>query len=310
MNRTLAGVAKRTLLSARHYHRRLAAHAVPGVVVLCYHGVRPDALPARAMPFKALHVRESELEAHCRLIRETCQPISLQTWRDAVAGTASLPSRPILFTFDDGYRTVMTLARPILERYGIPAVFFVCTGPVRRRALTWYDAVARRCGEREAERLKHVPFREWKFITDELVTPVRADDPAALLTASEIRLLAHRPDFEIGAHTVDHPILAAADVEDQRRQIMDSKAELERWTGRPVKAFAYPNGDVRDYTTDTVRIVEEAGFDVAFTTRPRLATAAEPALERSRYVMLTGVTAAELAHRLSYSWRHGWSVAV
>jgi hypothetical protein len=38
-------------------------------------------------------------------------------------------------------------------------------------------------------------------------------------------------------------------------------------------------------------------------TRPGFATPHEPALEHSRFVMLRGVSAAELGHRLAHSWR-------
>ena len=81
--------------------------------------------------------------------------------------------------------------------------------------------------------------------------------------------------------------------------------DLEAWTGRPVRAFAYPNGEsATDYTPETVKLVEESGFDFGFTTRPGFATPYEPALEHSRFVMLRGVSAAELGHRLAHSWRH------
>ena len=40
-----------------------------------------------------------------------------------------------------------------------------------------------------------------------------------------------------------------------------------------------------------------------FTTRNGFACATEPPLERSRFVVLAPVTAAELAHRIAYAWR-------
>src|SRR5262249_1665819 len=106
MNRALGALGKRGLYVSGHYHRRLGRDVLPGVAVLCYHGVRPDKSPPGAVTFQTLHVRVSELEAHCRLVREYCHPISLADWREALAGRAALPARPVLFTFDDGYRTV------------------------------------------------------------------------------------------------------------------------------------------------------------------------------------------------------------
>jgi peptidoglycan/xylan/chitin deacetylase (PgdA/CDA1 family) len=303
MNPWLASLAKRSLLGAGHYRRRLRRAAFPGVAVLSYHGVRADDSPPGSIPFEALHVRASELEAHCRLIRDTCHPIDLDHWRAALAAGPPLPARPVLFTFDDGYRSVFTRARPILERYAIPAVVFVCSDPVERQCLLWYDAVARVQGESEVERIKTMPFDQWRSLAAAAARPADGD-PSAPLTVAELKTLADVPGIEIGGHTADHPILARAALEEQRQQIVRNKTSLEAWIGRRVGAFAYPNGEPgKDYTADTINIVEENGFDFAFTTRHGFASPAEEPLDRSRLLMLSGISAAELAHRLTYSWR-------
>jgi peptidoglycan/xylan/chitin deacetylase (PgdA/CDA1 family) len=303
MNRTVASLVKRSLLRTGYYPRRLRGDRFPGVAVLCYHGVRAGDQPRGAVPFDQLHVHAGELEAHCRLIRETCHPIGLAQWRAALAGGPPLPPRAVLFTFDDGYRAVYTHARPILERYAIPAVVFVCSDPVAERRLFWHDALARAHGESEVERAKRLPFGEWQALSAASSRPVEVGDASAPLTVSEIKALAGTL-VEIGAHTADHAILARADREEQRGQIARNKAQLEAWIGRPVRAFAYPNGRPgHDYTALSVALVEALGFDFAFTTRPAFASAGEPPLERSRFLMLAGISPAELAHRLSYSWR-------
>jgi peptidoglycan/xylan/chitin deacetylase (PgdA/CDA1 family) len=304
MNRALAALGKLALLASGHYSRRLRRDTFPGVAVLGYHGVRADDWPVGTMTFEGLHVRASELDAHCRLIRATCHPISLAQWGRARAGGPSLPPRPVLFTFDDGYRTVFTLARPILERYSIPAVVLVCTDPVDRRRLLWYDAVARARGEDEVERIKTLPFDEWQALQAAWSQLADDADPMAPLTVAEVRALAGTPGIEIGAHTAGHPILARGSVEQQCAQIARSKARLEEWIGRPVRAFAYPNGRPgQDYSADTVALVKGSGFETAFTTRTGFATPHEEPLESSRFLMLAGISAAELAHRLVYSWR-------
>ncbi len=302
---TLHGTAtKAMLLRVGHYRRRLAAARFPGVVVLCYHAVRPDAAPAGSYPFEQLHVRASELAAHCELIAGCCTPISLPALRHAVAHGSPLPARPVLFTFDDGYRSVATLAAPILERHGVPAAFFVCSGSIAGRRLLWYDAMARRGAEADVDRVKRAPFEEWQRADAGSLTPVDDDDPLAPMTPGDLRSLAVRPLFEIGAHTISHPILARAGVADQREQIVDCVRALERWTGRPVTSFAYPNGQPGvDYSPDTIAVVREAGIDIAFSTRTGFAGRGAAALEQPRFMMLAGISQSELAHRLAYSWR-------
>lgn len=303
MNPRIGAAVKRGLLRAGHYARRLRGDAFPGVAVLCYHGVRADGAPDAGLPFAPLHVRAGELSAHCRLVRETCHPISLEQWRRARAGGPPLPPRPVLFTFDDGYRSVWSLARPILERHGIPAVAFVCSDPIREGRLHWYDALARARGEAEAERARALPFADWRALADAVARPAAAGDPDAPLSPAELRALADGP-FEIGGHTAAHAVLARASRAEQREAIARNKAEVEAWTGRPVRAFAYPVGQPGvDYTEDSVRVVAECAFDAAFTTRAGFAPPDEAPLERPRFLMLAGVSPAELAHRLAYSWR-------
>ena len=305
MRRRFTALVKRALLAGGHYDRRLRVDTFPGVAVLCYHGVRGDG-GGRPVTLEGLHVRAVELEAHCRLIRRTCHPISLAQWQRARAGGPPLPARPVLLTFDDGYRTVFSLARPILQRYGIPAVILLCSDPIAGNRLFWYDGLARARGDGEVERAKTVDFDAWRALATDWSTPADDADPNAPLTPAQVRELAATPGIEIGGHTASHAILARATLEQQRAEIRRNKACLEAWIERPVTAFAYPNGRPgEDYTAETVALVREGGFATAFTTRDGFATPVEEPLEHSRFLVLAGVSAAELAHRLCYSWRRG-----
>ena len=304
MNQTLATLAKQSCLRTGFYARRLRTDSFPGVAVLCYHGVCGDDETERRMPFSNLHVRAEELEAHCRLLRETCHPISLDDWQLARDDGEPLPARPVLLTFDEAYRPLLTEAVPVLRRYEMPAVIFVWSDPVAQRRLPWYDAVARNLGESQAERMKALPYREWRLVCDALARPADDTDPCTPLTVSELRALADVPGIELGGHSASHPILALADREQQRDEIVRNKASLEVWTGRRLRAFAYPNGEPgSDYTAETVELVGQSGFDFGFTTRHGFAGFHEPPLELSRLLMLSGISPAELAHRLSFSWR-------
>lgn len=311
MNQTLATLAKQSFYLTGYYARHLRTDRFPGVAVLCYHGICGDSEAERRMPFSNLHVRTQELEAHCRFLRETCHPISLEDWRRVRDGGPPLPDRPVLLTFDEAYRPLLAEAVPVLRRYGIPAVIFVWSEPIERRRLPWYDAVARNLGEAQAERMKTVPYQEWRRVCDVLARPADDTDPCTPLTVQELRALAREPGIELGGHSASHPILALADREQQRDEIARNKRSLEAWTGRPVRAFAYPNGEPgTDYTAETVELVRDSGFDFGFTTRYGFATMSEPPLEHSRFLILRGVSAAELGHRLSFSWRRLWPESV
>jgi len=294
---------KRGLLALGYYRSALGRTRFPGPVVLCYHGLRADDAPDGSMAFENLHVRATTFAEHCIVIRETCHPISLDDWRDALGARRALPERPVLITFDDGYRSVLTIGAPVLRELHLPAVLFACTDPMERRSLLWFDAVASSEGEAAVDAWKKRRYDEWRPGCADLAQRVKDEDPRALLTPFDVAALSRQDGIEIGAHTARHPILSGASPAEQFAEIEESRSAIERWTGRPVRAFAYPNGrpDL-DYNEATTSILDQLGFDFSFTMRPSFALPGEPRFERSRFLVVAEMAAAELAHRLAHAW--------
>jgi peptidoglycan/xylan/chitin deacetylase (PgdA/CDA1 family) len=88
------------------------------------------------------------------------------------------------------------------------------------------------------------------------------------LTREEVRTLAASSQVTIGAHSVTHTPLALLDDEEQRREILQSRRELEELTGREVALFSYPFGGRGEYDRTTRRLCSEEGFRRAVTTLP------------------------------------------
>ncbi len=213
-----------------------------------------------------------------------------------------LPERPVLVTFDDGYRSVFELARPSLLRHKVPAAMFICSEPVRRQRLFWFDAVARARGAAAVADLRDQPDGEWRRAAAEDDAPASAAPAIAPMTEAQVRQLADE-GFAIGVHTASHARLAGLSATAQREELASCRTALESWTGRPINSVAYPFGSPgTDYSDETVAIADALGFTAGFTTRGDFARPSEPDLERSRFVVLAAVTAAELAHRMTYAW--------
>jgi hypothetical protein len=73
----------------------------------------------------------------------------------------------------------------------------------------------------------------------------------------------HAHGVEFGAHTVDHPILAAVPPAEQWQEIIGSKRAIEERLQVPVTHFAYPNGKATDFDETTKALVKKAGFATA-----------------------------------------------
>lgn len=101
-----------------------AATAGDALAILCYHEIAEagDALsPDFAVSPAGL------AEQLDWLSRQGYHFVSMQQVLDARAGGKALPERPVLLTFDDGYRSVHEQAWPLLRARRIPAVVAVVT---------------------------------------------------------------------------------------------------------------------------------------------------------------------------------------
>lgn len=92
------------------------------VIALCYHAVSDERLPhVRLYPYKSARQFEDDLT----FVRE--RTVSYQQVVGRRLQGAKLPANSVLITFDDGFAECYEVARPILLRLGIDAVFFVTT---------------------------------------------------------------------------------------------------------------------------------------------------------------------------------------
>jgi peptidoglycan/xylan/chitin deacetylase (PgdA/CDA1 family)/GT2 family glycosyltransferase len=150
------------------------------------------------------------------------------------------PERSVVITFDDGYRDNVTVAMPVLRRYGFTATVFAVSGALGRT-------------------------NEW--------------DPAgelagrALVSADDLRELS-RCGFQIGAHSRTHARLTELPPKAMEDEVVRSRTDLEQAIGRPVVTFAYPHG-LHDPETEAA--VMRAGYEGVCTSEPGANDPAVPA---------------------------------
>ena len=119
------------------------------------------------------------------------------------------------------------------------------------------------------DKAKYLPFDQRAAAVAQLEDQldVRLDRGPMLDPDSLRRLRGH--GMTIGAHTVAHPILAEIDDAKARAEIHDSRDRLVEILREPIRLFAYPNGRPgRDYRTEHVNMVVQAGFESAVSTSP------------------------------------------
>jgi peptidoglycan/xylan/chitin deacetylase (PgdA/CDA1 family) len=106
--------------AAHHHHRTAPARPLHpssvAVPILMYHVI---AAPPPGAPFPGLYVAPAEFAAQMRALAHAgYHAVTLDQVRSFWQGRAKPPRRPIVLSFDNGYRTQYTVALPTLRRYG------------------------------------------------------------------------------------------------------------------------------------------------------------------------------------------------
>jgi O-antigen/teichoic acid export membrane protein/peptidoglycan/xylan/chitin deacetylase (PgdA/CDA1 family) len=282
----------------------LRSAVVNDLRVLAYHRVLPELNEATyAFDTELVSARQEEFDWQMAYVARHFQPVSCQQVVDAIEADTPLPKRAVMVTFDDGFLDNYEIAFPVLRRHGVPALFFLSTGFIDSRRILWFDWLVHvlmrtsesrirldaldltiDLGPTDAERrveainllrvLKLTPESSRLQILQQLCDAARVDiSPADLalsapMTWEQVREMS-RAGMEFGSHTVSHPILST--INDPillRSELEGSKAAIERETGRPVQALAYPVGGRDSVNAQVVQATAQAGYRFAFTYQP------------------------------------------
>ncbi|MDA1183157.1 MAG: polysaccharide deacetylase family protein [Acidobacteria bacterium] len=91
------------------------------------------------------------------------------------------------------------------------------------------------------------------------------------LSADQVREMA-RDGMTFGFHTETHPVLSRLDREGQHAELRSGPATVRELTGQHAVSFCYPYGLSHTYNADTLSVLEECGYSMAFNTVRREVT--------------------------------------
>lgn len=284
----------------------LAWPRAPLLSILIYHRV----LPKQSVLFP----EEMDADRFDRQMRYLAGNFSVMSLPDAVRSLkqGTLPRRACCVTFDDGYADNLTVALPILEKYGLTATVFVATGYIDGGCM-FNDAVIeiiantslpvldfsdlglesydmgsiesrRVCAVKILKKTRSLPPEERNGIVKKMafIAGNHALPNDLMLTRIQLVELSRR-GIEIGGHTVTHPVLTSLSDCQAQAEIAQGKQTLENWIGKPVRCFAYPVGlPGRDFMPVHATMVRELGFEIAVTTANGVANSQSDSIQLPR----------------------------
>jgi peptidoglycan/xylan/chitin deacetylase (PgdA/CDA1 family) len=170
------------------------------VPILMYHSISNR--PEQGRPYYRTVTSPEVFAQHMRHLHEHgYSVVSLSDALGYLDGSKTLPSQPVVITFDDGYADFYTEAFPVLSRYGFTATVYLPTAFIGQSP------------------------KSFKGI--------------GCLTWSRVREL-HAAGIEFGSHTVTHPQLTALPMAAVQQEIRSSKEEIESRIGTGLESFSYP----------------------------------------------------------------------
>ncbi|MCC6586643.1 MAG: polysaccharide deacetylase family protein [Bryobacterales bacterium] len=184
-----------------HPLRRLIPPSQGRVPILMYHSISDVERSARHPYYETATSPEVFAQHMQFLAQNNYRPLRLAEAVRYMADPGQETARPVVITFDDGYRDFYTHAFPILAEHGFTATVFLPTASIGNTT----------------RRLHQIECLTW----------------------GEVEEL-HKAGIDFGSHTVTHPQLKLLDATMVESEILCSKETIDERLGGAVRSFAYP----------------------------------------------------------------------
>jgi peptidoglycan/xylan/chitin deacetylase (PgdA/CDA1 family) len=199
------------------------------IPALMYHKIPENEIQSKHKIF----VTRANFEKHLQFFKsrgfETLTFSQLEKFRKAELSFKTFPKKPLLLTFDDGYRDNLENASPLLKKYGFKAQLFLLAN-------------------------SQINQNSWD---------AGSTEPAHEIVAGKDRKLWLDSAFEIGSHGFSHEKITDLDDAAAFKELSESKKSLEAEFKVPVNSFAFTYGITSDVGTT---LAQKAGYSYALNT--------------------------------------------
>ncbi len=262
--------------------------------IFLFHGVIPDTKQYKVRNYNKKHIHESYFRDILKSLLRFGTAISIEDI--ANNHTKSAATNPFIISFDDGFKNNKTIAAPILEELGIPAVFYVTTGFVEYNGMSWIDKIEwlfeniegeHRIAVQENEKViinmdsaskisalelirKHVKQSKQldvnSYVSDLFsqlgkdVVPSSLDVLDEKMNWKDVIDLNSSDLFTIGGHTHSHAIMSYLSDKDLVREVDMSLSLIQKHLGATPEHYSYPEGQREHYNQHVISLLKSRGI--------------------------------------------------
>jgi peptidoglycan/xylan/chitin deacetylase (PgdA/CDA1 family) len=194
-------------------------------------------------------------------------------------------------TIDDGDKSFYDIVFPILRKYNVPASIYISPKICKEESNYWFQEVAdfnslelkRIIADMSNIPLKHLlKFSSESILKTQKIVQIHevikrfrklTNSPAKSfqnMSVDNLKEVFQTGLINIGAHTINHPILMNEDDFTSKYEITESINELSNLLNHEIKYFAYPNGiPLLDFSERERSYLRESGIKLTFSTESK-----------------------------------------
>lgn len=199
------------------------------IPILMYHKIPDTEIQSQHKIF----VTKINFEKHLQFFKkrgfQTLTFSDLKLFRTGQKSFKDFPKKPLILTFDDGYKDNLINASPLLKKYNYKAQIFLLAD-------------------------KAIKENSWDLSSDE---------PSHEIISGNERQKWKESAFEIGSHGFSHQKITEFSPQEAYRELCESKKSLEAEFNQNTNVFAFTYGITN---TASAEIAQDAGYDYALNT--------------------------------------------
>ena len=268
-----------------------------GITILYGHRVLSDAIIADKNDPRRItgHTSVSEVEKAILTLKKRYDIISMD---DAVSqlDKFGVKKESVVLTFDDGFKDNFKYLLPVLQKYQVPATYYINSSVISTDRNLWFQSVINYFFAVEDDSVKidltnkeydlststkryssafdFMQYLQANYKPEEFHSVIEsiAGDKALPnesdlhLSWEELKVLVNDPLITLGAHSYNHYPLAYCNEEQSKFEIEKSVKDLEENLDIEVKHFSYPRGHVEDFNDWHIQVLKDLGILSAVTT--------------------------------------------